>query len=60
MDQLHIWIVTIDDDQKTFPTFEAATGYMKQAYHPGIKAASIESQVLVPEEFRPLRREDVE
>jgi hypothetical protein len=60
MDPLHIWVVTIDDAARTFPTLEKAIAYLREAYTPAVKTASIESQVLVPEEFSPLRRENVE
>jgi hypothetical protein len=51
MDQLHVWTVTIDDAEKTFPTLEAATGYLGKSYQPTVKAASIESRLVDAEEF---------
>lgn len=55
-----VWTLTIDDAQKTFPTLEAATGYLGKAFNGSQKVISLESQLLSAEESRALRREDVE
>lgn len=59
MDQ-RVWTLTIDDTERTFPTLEAATGYLGRTFDGSQKEVSLESQLLSPAECRALRREDVE
>ncbi len=48
---LHVWIVILDDSERAFATLDAATAYLKNNYSAAIRATSIESRLVEPEEF---------